>query len=203
VDGKWLIDYLSTPARYPHNTVRGDQALDPVHTGDLQNVCRTVSCLVDRLRIEEFALRTENWTGLVVVYGMDEPEPRHRLRAALEKDGFTITVRRNEYGTSLEVHPREADLIMTRLDLIIDTIAAVLPAARDIGELQAGVEQRLGHPVPPGLFHTAITMLNNSLQAHRQDQPFGSKVPEGMRHLVATAAETGVIPPLCAELPLA
>jgi hypothetical protein len=70
--------------------------LDPVHTGDLMDVCQSVSRLVDRLRIEEFALRTENWTGLVVVYGMDAPEPRHRLRAALEKDGFTITVRRNE-----------------------------------------------------------------------------------------------------------
>ncbi|MBB6347232.1 hypothetical protein FHU36_003777 [Nonomuraea muscovyensis] len=198
MDGKWLVNYFSTPARYPHNTVRGDQELDPVHTSDLMDVCEMVSRLVDRLRVEEFALRTENRTGLVVVYGMDEPEPRHRLRAALEQDGFTITVRRNEYGTSLEVHPRESDLIMTRLDLIIDTIAAVLPEARDIGELQSGVEQRLGHPVPPGLFHTTITIFNNSLRAHRQGQPFGAKVPEGMRRLVATAANTGVIPPLCA-----
>ncbi|MEV3986913.1 hypothetical protein [Nonomuraea sp. NPDC049758] len=198
MDGQWLVNYFSTPARYPHHTVRGDQELDPVHTGDLTGVCEKVSRLVDRLHIEEFALRTENWTGLVVVYGMDEPEPRHRLRAALEKDGFTITVRRNEYGTSLEVHPRESDLIMTRLDLIIDTIAAVLPEARDIGELQADVEQRLGHPVPPGLFHTTIEIFNNSLRAHRQGQPFGAKVSDGMRRLVATAADTSVIPPLCA-----
>lgn len=125
MDGKWLINYFSTPARYPHNTVRGDPELDPVHISDLMDVCEKVSRLVDRLRIEEFALRDENWTGLVVMYGMDEPEPRHRPRAALERDGFTVTVRRNEYGTSLEVHPRESDLIMTRLDLIIDTIAAV------------------------------------------------------------------------------
>src|SRR4051812_18227383 len=99
LDGKWLVNYFNTPARYPHHIVRGDISLDPVHTGDLGNVCEKVSRLVDRLRIEEFALRTENWSGLVVVYGMDEPEPRRRLREALEKDGFTVTVRYNEYGT--------------------------------------------------------------------------------------------------------
>ncbi|GAA4976399.1 hypothetical protein HD597_000403 [Nonomuraea thailandensis] len=197
MDGKWLVDYFKTPARYPHHVVRGDTSLDPVHISDLDQVREQVSDLVDRLRIQGFALRTENWSGLVVVYGMDQPEPHRHLREALEKDGFTVTVRRNQYGTSLEVHPREADLIMTRFDLIIDTIAEMLLEATDIGQLQTRVEQRLGHSVPTGLLHTAITIFNNSLTAHRQGQPFGSKVPEGMRHLVATASQTGVIPPLC------
>jgi hypothetical protein len=171
------------------------------HNRDLGNVCEKVSRLVDRLRIEEFALRTENWSGLVVVYGMDEPEPRRRLREALEKDGFTVTVRRNEYGVSLEVHPRERDLIMTRLDLIIDTIAEVLPEATDITDLQAGVNQCLGHPVPTGLLHTTIMIFNNSLKARRKGEPYGSKVPAGMRRLVETVLETDAIPPLCTRLP--
>ncbi|MER0476884.1 hypothetical protein ABR737_00695 [Streptomyces sp. Edi2] len=107
MDGKWLVDFFNSPARYPHHIVRGDMSLDPVHIGDLNNTCGRVSQLVDRLRLDKFCLRTENWSGLVVVYAMDEPEPRSRLREALEKDGFTVTVRRNEYGTSLEVHPRK------------------------------------------------------------------------------------------------
>lgn len=201
MDGKWLVNHFNTPARYPHHIVRGDTSLDPVHTGDLGNVCEKVSRLVDRLHIAGFALRTENWSGLVVVYGMDESEPRRRLREALEQDGFTVTVRRNEYGTSLEVHPRERDLIMTRLDLIIDTIAEVLPEATDITALQTGVDQRLGHPVSTGLLHTTITIFDNSLKVRRNGEPYGSKVPEGMRCLVETVLETDAIPPLCTRLP--
>ncbi|MGI5171679.1 hypothetical protein ACQEU3_45770 [Spirillospora sp. CA-253888] len=36
---------------------------------------------------------------------MDDPQPCRRLREVLEADGFTIMVRRNECGTSLEAHP--------------------------------------------------------------------------------------------------
>src|SRR5690349_7882378 len=114
MDGNELIDYFNTPARYPRHTVQGDMELDPVHIGDLNRVLEVVSRLVDLLGIVQSVLRSENWSGLVVVYGMDEPEPRCRLHKALEKDGFTVTERRNEYGTALEVHAREADLIMTR-----------------------------------------------------------------------------------------
>jgi hypothetical protein len=201
MDGKWLVDHMNTPARYPHHTVRGDGSLDPVHIGDLNRALEAVSQLVELLSIQEFALRTENWSGLVVVYGMDEPVPRRRLREALEKDGFAVTVRRNEYGTALEVHPREADLIMTRYDLIVNTIAEALPEATDITVLQAGVKQRLGHPVPTGLLHTTIEIFNMSLMTRRKGEPFGSKVPEGMARLVATSLKTDVIPPLCTRLP--
>jgi hypothetical protein len=98
-----------------------------------------------------------------------------------------VTVRRNEYGTSLEAHPREADLIMTRYDLIVNTIAEVLPEATDITDLQTGVEQRLGIPVPPGLLHTTIQIFNMSLMTRRKGEPFGSKVPHGHPGAPATA----------------
>jgi hypothetical protein len=201
MDRKLARRLLQHPARSPHHTVRGDVDLDPVHIGDLNRVLEAVSRLVDALSIAEFALRSENWSGLVVVYGMDEPEPRRRLREALEKDGFTVTVRRNEYGTALEVHAREADLIMTRYDLIVNTIAAALPEATTITELQNGVKQRLGHPVPTGLLHTTIEIFNMSLMTRRKGEPFGSKVPEGIVRLVVAALKTDVIPPLCTRLP--
>jgi len=203
MDGKELVDYFRTPGRYPRHTVHGDLDLDPVHIGDLNRVLEVVSRLVDLLRIDEFALRSENWSGLVVVYSMEQPEPRRRLREALERDGFTVTERRNEYGTALEVHPREADLIMTRYDLIVNTIADVLPVAATITDLQNSVERRLGHPVPTGLFHSTIEIFNISLVARRKGEPFGSKVPEGMRRLVVAAVETGSVPPLCTRLPTA
>jgi hypothetical protein len=63
---------------------------------------------------------------------------------------------------------------MTRYDLIVNTIAEVLPEATDITELQTGVKQRLGHPVSTGLLETMVT---------------------------AAALETDVIPPLCTRLP--
>lgn len=203
MDGKSLVDFMNAPARYPRHTFRGDGSLDPVHVGDLSQVCEGVSRLVDLLSIDHFALRTENWSGLVVVYGMDEPEPRDRLREALVKDGFAVTVRHDEYGTALEVHPRTADLIMTRYDLLVDTIAEVLPEASSITGLQAAVTQRLGHPVPTGLLHTAIRIFDMSLMTRRSGGEFGSKVPEGMVRLVTAALETGVIPPLCTRLPTA
>ncbi|MEU7734144.1 hypothetical protein AB0B51_13565 [Streptomyces griseus] len=80
-------------------------------------------------RLDEFRLRTENWTGLVVVYAMDKPEPRGRLSAALEEDGFEVTERRNEYGVSLEIHLRDRQPIHTRYDFVVNTIAEVLPEA--------------------------------------------------------------------------
>ncbi|MFG3403648.1 hypothetical protein [Streptomyces sp. NPDC048142] len=130
---------------------------------------------------------------------MDEPESRGRLRDALEKDGFTVTVRCNECGTSLEVHPRKVDLIMTRYDLIVNVIAEVLPEAATITDLQDGVTQRLGHPVPTGLLRTQIEIFNMSLMMRRKGtEPAESTVPEG---LVTAAFESDVIPPLCTRLP--
>lgn len=192
---------MRTPRRFPPHTFRGDGSPDPVHIGDLNEVCGRVSQIVDLLRLDDFCLRTENWSGLVVVYAMDEAEPRSRLRETLEEDGFTVTVRRNEYGTALEVHPRPVDLIMTRYELIVNTIAEVLPDAADIAALQAGVTQRLGHAVPAGLLHTTITIFNMSLMTRRKGKPIGEGVPEGMVRLVATALETEEIPPLCGRLP--
>jgi hypothetical protein len=46
---------------------------------------------------------------------------------------------------------------MTRYDLIVNTIADVLPEATDITEPQTGVKQRLGHPVSTGLLETMVT----------------------------------------------
>ncbi|MGW6310015.1 hypothetical protein ACWFRQ_03625 [Streptomyces niveus] len=201
MDGKELIDYLKAPSRYPRHTFRGDGSLDPVNIGDLNGVLARVSHFVERLRLSEFCLRTENWSGLVVVYAMDNREPRDRLREALETDRFTVTERSDEYGTSLEVHPRQVDLIMTRYDLIVDTIAEVLPEARELADLQAGVAQRLGHPVPTGLLRGTIQVFDISLIERRKGRPFGSKVPPGMVRLVTVALETDVIPPLCGRLP--
>ncbi|MFE9619579.1 hypothetical protein [Streptomyces sp. NPDC006384] len=90
MDGKWLVDFFNKPARYPHHIVRGDGSRDPVHIGDLNRVIEAVSRLIDQLKIPEFAIRSENWSGLIVVYGMDEPESRGRLRDALEKNGFEV-----------------------------------------------------------------------------------------------------------------
>lgn len=130
MDGQQIIDFLKQPSRYPRNLIRGDVD-EPVAWGDLVWICEKVSRVVDRVGIKEFAIRSENWSGLIVVYGMDEPAPRRRLRETLEADGFTVTVRRNTYGTSLEVHPRNADLIMTRYDLIMNTIADAIVQASD------------------------------------------------------------------------
>ncbi|MFE0348814.1 hypothetical protein [Streptomyces griseoluteus] len=82
------------------------------------------------LKIAEVASGSENWFGLVVVYRMDEAEPRRRMRAGLEDDGFTVTVRRKEYGTSLELHPQHVDLVMTRYDLIVNAISDALRRTR-------------------------------------------------------------------------
>ncbi|WP_194292353.1 hypothetical protein, partial [Streptomyces jumonjinensis] len=136
--------------------------------GDLYRVIEAVSRLVNQMKVPEFAIRSENWSGLIVVYGMDVPESRRRLREALEEDGFTVTVRCNEYGTSLEVHPREVDLIMTRYDQIVNVIAEVLPEAATITDLQDGVTQPLGHPVPSGLLRTQIDIFNMSLMMRRK-----------------------------------
>ncbi|MGW7094908.1 hypothetical protein [Streptomyces sp. NPDC054874] len=201
MDGKTLVDYLQRPSRFPPHTFRGDGSNDPVSIGDLNGVLGRVDHFVERLRLRDFCLRTENWSGLVVVYAMDAPEPRGRMRRALEADGFTVTERRDEYGTSLEIHPRNVDLIATRYDLIVDTIAEVLPDARVIADLQAGVAERLGHPVPTGLLHGTIQVFDISLMGRRKGKPFGSKVPQGLVRLVAAALETGVVPPLCGRLP--
>lgn len=201
MDDNWVHDFVNRPARYPRHVVRGDMADDPVHTGDLNRVIEAVNQLVDQLTIPEYAIRSENWAGLIVVYGMDETEPRGQLRAGLEQDGFTVTVRRNEYGTSLEVHPRDADLIMTRYDLIVNAIADALPHAATIDNLQGAVAQRLGHQVPTGLLRTQVDIFNMSLKARRQGKPLGSRVPEGMVRLVTAASESGVLPPLCTRLP--
>ncbi|MFJ5098888.1 hypothetical protein [Streptomyces sp. NPDC088557] len=142
-----------------------------------------MSQLVAQLQLDEFCLRTENWTGLVVVYAMDKPEPRGRLRAVLEKDGFEVRGRLNEYGTSLEVHLQDRHLIHTRYDFIVNTIAEVMPEAATIADLQDGVTQRLGHPVPTGLLHTQITIFNMSLMMKREGtEPSESTVPEGRGH---------------------
>ncbi|MCX4400102.1 hypothetical protein OG887_43050 (plasmid) [Streptomyces sp. NBC_00053] len=204
MDGKTLVDFFNKPGRYPDNIFRGDSSLDPVHFGDLKNACERVSQLVEQLRLDEFCLRTENWTGLVVVYAMDKPEPRGRLRSALEEDGFEVTERRNEYGISLEVHLQDRHLIHTRYDFVVNTIAEVMPDAATITDLQEGVTQRLGHPVPTGLLHTQIQIFNMSLMMRRQGVPrrADSTVPEGLERLVTAAFESDVIPPLCTRLPI-
>ncbi|MFE9252859.1 hypothetical protein [Streptomyces sp. NPDC007088] len=203
MEGKTLVDFFAKPGRYPHNIVRGDSSLAPVHTGDLNDACGRVSQLIAQLELDEFCLRTENWTGLVVVYAMDKPERRGRLRAALEKDGFEVRERLNEYGTSLEVHLQDRHLIHTRYTFIVNTIAEVMPEAGTIADLQDGITQRLGHPVPTGLLRTQITIYNMSLMMKRKGtEPSESTVPEGLEALVTTAFQSGVIPPLCTLLPI-
>lgn len=72
---------------------------------------------------------------------------------------------------SLEVHPRDSDLVMTRYDLIVNAITEALPDAPTIDDLQDGGAQRLGHPVPAGVLRTQIDIFSMSLRTHRQDEP--------------------------------
>jgi len=196
-----LVEFLNTPARYPHNIIRSDLGPDPVLFSDVLEVSSHVSRVVDRLRLEEFHIRQENWTGLVVVYGMVEPGPRGRLRGALEADGFTVTQRHNEYGVSLEVHPRQRDLIMTRYAEIVGVICEVLRHATGIRELHAEVERRLGHPLPIGFCSSQIQIFNNCFCWVGEGDTYGSAVPEAMVRLVDAVLASDVIPPLCTRLP--
>jgi hypothetical protein len=197
MDGRTLVEYFNTPARYPHNLVRSDLGPGPFNSSDLHDVCLAVERHVDQLRLEEFCLRTEQWAGLVVVHAMDKAAPRGRLRNALEADGFVVSERRNQYGISLEVHPHRQDLIMTRYAEIVGVICEMLPEATDIRTLHAQVERRLGHALPIGLCSSQVQIFNMSLMTLREGRPLDKGVPEGMARLVTVALESGAIPPLC------
>ena len=201
MDGRTLVEFFNTPARYPHNLVRSDLGPGPFNSADLQTACRVVEGHVDRLRLEEFCLRTEQWSGLVVVYAIDKAQPRGRLRNALEADGFTVTERRDEFGMSLEVHPRQRDLIVTRYAEIVGVICEILPEATNIRELHAEVERRLGHPLPIGFCSSQIQIFNMCFLLVGDGDAYGSAVPEAMVRLMDAALASDVIPPLCTRLP--